>query len=331
MNPVGSARHPQASNSVTKPAPLARALAILSLVIAALWIGACGGSDGGTSVVTVGSVTVNPPTNAFVSIGQTAQLTAAVADDGGAPITDKTVTWSSSNNAVATVSASGLVTSTGNGIATITATCEGVTGDADVSVAQVIASVAVTPGTPTLVSLGATIQLTATPKDANGNPITGQTATWSSSDNGIATVSGLGLVTAVANGGPVTITATVGAFTGTAAATVAQVVSTVDVTPPATTLIAVASTVQLAAAPKDALGHPVLGQTVTWSSSNSSIAMVGPTGLGHRDGHRWTGDHYGDRRGGVRYRDRDRDAGGRECGGHASDDDTGLPSVKPYS
>ena len=49
----------------------------------------------------------------------TSQLTATVTPD---TVTDKTVTWSSSNTAVATVNANGLVTAVAQGTATITAT-----------------------------------------------------------------------------------------------------------------------------------------------------------------------------------------------------------------
>ena len=54
-------------------------------------------------------------------LGQTAQLTATVADQNNSPITGATVAWSSSNMSVASVSAGGLVTAVSNGTAQITA------------------------------------------------------------------------------------------------------------------------------------------------------------------------------------------------------------------
>src|SRR2546429_9513499 len=57
----------------------------------------------------VKTVTVSPPT-ATVALGQTVQLTATLRDASGNVLTGRTVTWSSSNLAVATVSGSGLVT-----------------------------------------------------------------------------------------------------------------------------------------------------------------------------------------------------------------------------
>lgn len=83
-----------------------------------------------------------------------------------------------------------------------------------------VASVGVDPGTATLVA-PATQQLTATPRDAQGNPLTGRTVTWTSGAQAVATVSPSGLVTAVAPGSA-TITATSEGRSGTATITVAM-------------------------------------------------------------------------------------------------------------
>jgi hypothetical protein len=64
------------------------------------------------------------------------------------------------------------------------------------------------------------LQLAATPRGANGNPLTGRTITWQSSNATMASVNGSGLVTGVAAGGPVTITATSEGQSGTSAITV---------------------------------------------------------------------------------------------------------------
>src|SRR5205823_5650810 len=81
-----------------------------------------------------------------------------------------------------------------------------------------VASVTVTPASAT-VTTGSTVQLTATPKDANGNSLAGRTVTWQSSNTAAATVNGSGLVTGVA-AGSATITATSEGQSGTAAITV---------------------------------------------------------------------------------------------------------------
>ena len=92
----------------------------------------------------VAVVSVSPPTTtlARATPAATQQLTATVTDAGGIVLSGRTITWRSSDDAVATVSASGLVTAAGAGSATITATCEGKSGSA---------TIVVTPGGYTLV------------------------------------------------------------------------------------------------------------------------------------------------------------------------------------
>ncbi|PYP39707.1 MAG: hypothetical protein DMD43_10270, partial [Gemmatimonadetes bacterium] len=73
--------------------------------------------------------------------------------------------------------------------------------------AGTVASVTVTPSTASLTT-GGTVQLSATLKDANGNPTSGSVS-WSSSNTSFATVSTSGVATGVA-AGTATITATSG-------------------------------------------------------------------------------------------------------------------------
>jgi uncharacterized protein YjdB len=181
------------------------------------------GKSGTASVTVAGApvatVTVTPAT-ASVQAGQTVQLTATLKDANGNILTGRVVTWSSSNNTAASVNSSGLVTGSSAGSATITATSEGKSGTSAITVTAVpVASVTVTPATASVPG-GGTVQLTATPKDATGNPLTGRTITWQSSNSAIASVNGSGLVTGVAAGGPVTITATSEGQSGTSAVTV---------------------------------------------------------------------------------------------------------------
>lgn len=81
----------------------------------------------------VASVAVQPGT-ATLSPQQTQQLTATVRDAQGNTLTGRTVTWSSDAQAVATVSTSGLVTAVRGGTARITATSEGQSGSATMTV-----------------------------------------------------------------------------------------------------------------------------------------------------------------------------------------------------
>src|SRR6184192_478090 len=229
------------------------------------------------STVPVASVTVSPST-ASVPVGQTVQLTATSKDASGNPLSGRPVSWGSSNTAVATVSAGGLVTGVTAGAATITATSEGQSGTATVTVSTVpVASVTVSPSTAS-VQVGQTVQLTATPKDASGNPLSGRTVSWGSSNTAVATVTASGLVTGKA-AGTATITATSEGKSGPSTITVTPVpVASVTITP-ATATIQTGQTVQLTATPKDANGNPLTGRTVTWASSAASVASVNATGL----------------------------------------------------
>src|SRR5207248_4646611 len=110
--------------------------------------------------VPVASVTVSP-TAAGVTVGATTQLTATPKDANGTALSGRVVTWATSNAAAATVSASGLVTGVAAGSATITATSEGQSGTAAVTVTNVpVASVTVSPAVAS-VPVGAKSRLTS--------------------------------------------------------------------------------------------------------------------------------------------------------------------------
>lgn len=183
------------------------------------------------------SITVNPvavatlsvsPASANMTVGQTQQLSATAKDANDNILTGRTVTWTSSNTSVASVSNGGLVAAVGAGVVTITATCEGKTSSSSITVSAVpVASVAVSPATASL-TVGQTQQLAATPKDASGNALTGRAVTWTSSNVTVATVSSTGLVTAVAVG-TATITATIEAQSASILASVSPPLVTITV------------------------------------------------------------------------------------------------------
>ena len=105
------------------------------------------------------------------------------------------------------------------GTAVITATSEGRSGTASITVTPVpVASVDVSLS-PSSIPVGGTASATATPRDAGGTALTGRTVTWSSGTPGVATVSASGVVTAVSVGTAV-ITATSEGRSGTATITV---------------------------------------------------------------------------------------------------------------
>ena len=166
----------------------------------------------------VASVAVTPA-SASVVVGATVQLTATPRDASGNALSGRTVTWASAAPEVATVDGAGLVTATAEGSTTITATSEGQSGTATIAVATVpVASVEVSPAAAS-VQVADALRLTAIPRDAAGNPLTGRVVTWSTTDATIVPVDATGLVTG-ARVGAATVTATVEGLSAAAAVTV---------------------------------------------------------------------------------------------------------------
>jgi uncharacterized protein YjdB len=170
--------------------------------------GVVASADVNVAQVPVASVSVSP-TTANVTAGQTTTLTATLRDASGNTLAGRIIGWTSSDQAIATVSQSGVVTGVAPGIATITATSEGQSGSASVTVvagSQSVARIVISPSDPTI-DRNELVQLTATLYDASDNVLTGRVVTWSSSDPSKATVDSTGLVQGVRKG-TVTITAT---------------------------------------------------------------------------------------------------------------------------
>jgi hypothetical protein len=193
----------------------------VSALLFSLFLPSCGGDDGSPTAPTptptpvATSVTLSVTSLSLASLGVTSQLSATVKDQNGATMASATVTWATSDTAVATVSSTGLVTSVADGTATITATSGSATGTATVTVAQAAATLSLSDSVLTFVSLADTTQLTATVTDANNEVIDGATVRWATSDTAVATVSDAGLVTSFGYG-TATITATSGSLSATA-------------------------------------------------------------------------------------------------------------------
>jgi uncharacterized protein YjdB len=235
-----------------------------------------------TSSVTVNApspnVVVLTPAQVVVQEGSTTQLSAQVLDNLGRVLPNAIVEYTTSNSAVATVNAGGVVTAVAAGKVTITASSGGKTGTADVTVTPVpVASVAVSPSSPAIV-VGRTVTLTAQALAENGQVLTGRVVSWSSSAPAIATVSSTGVVTGL-RVGSVVIFASIDGVLGHANVTVVPVpVASVTVSP-ATASVAIGLTTQLTASLFDASGNALSGRVVSWSSSQSTVAAVSSTGV----------------------------------------------------
>ena len=187
-------------------------LAVVSAFIMVSFLVACGPQEPEIKNVPVSGVSVSPASLSLV-VGDTANLTAKVSPSDA---TSQTVTWSSSNQSVASVS-NGTVTALQEGKTTITATAGGKSATCEVTVSAKVIPVTGISFEQASVSIpmGETANLIATvsPSDA-----TDATVTWSSSDPSVATVD-KGKVSAIKEG-TATITATVGDKSATCEVTV---------------------------------------------------------------------------------------------------------------
>jgi uncharacterized protein YjdB len=212
----------------------------------------------------------------------TAQITATVIGSSGRSLAGRPISWSSSNDAYATVSGEGLVTAGAvrGGTAepvTITATSDGRSG----SITLAIQPIPVSTITPSLMQLslyvGQNSQLGVTLKDVTGGTLSGRAVTWSSSTPSIVSVTATGLVTSNSPG-TATVTATVEGKSAAVSIAVALVpVRTVAISPAITALIIGQST-QFTADLRDSSGTALRNRTVAWKSSVPSVATIDGNG-----------------------------------------------------
>ncbi len=206
------------------------------------------------TLTVVDYVTITAPAKDTLIEEETLQLKATASG---------TVTWSSSDDEIATVSTTGLVTAvSGSAVkVTITAACGDATDSVDLTIVapeQKFVTIATVADKEMFV--GATKQLTATASDEDG------VVTWSVDKDTVATVDANGLVTAVA-AGTVVVTATYEDATATVTLTVKDY--EVAITEPDSTTIKVGESLELEA---------TANADVTWSSSNKDVATVDENG-----------------------------------------------------
>lgn len=215
-------------------------------------------------------------TSTRIQRGNTETLTATVTPNN---TTDKTVTWTSSDPSVASVSNSGVVTANKVGTATITATTnDGTNLSASCTVEvywNAVTGISVTPATATIL-VGGTTTLTATVTPDNAS---NKSVTWTSSNTAVAMVNANGVVTGVSVGNA-TITATTveGGYSASATITVDPVrvtgvtlnQSTIRLRTSGTTTQQLTATITPANA---------TNKNVTWTSNNTGIATVSDNGL----------------------------------------------------
>jgi choice-of-anchor B domain-containing protein len=174
-------------------------------------LGACSSSPptGDPGDPTVASITISPATVLIESVGGTATVTATVLDADGEPIAGQTVNWSVKRSGVISVSQTGVITALGSGVDTVVARIGTVTGVRRVQVSQAPNSLLILNGQASFAILGSGVDLVASVRDANNQPVPGALVTWTSSNPDALLVSDNGRLTAVGIG-TATITATSG-------------------------------------------------------------------------------------------------------------------------
>lgn len=276
--------------TVYTPQPAAQTVAVSASPTAAAATVAYATAPPGISALAVS------PAPLSLTTGATRQLVPAPTQPAGAPAA--TYNYTTSNAAVATVSAAGVVTGVAAGTATITVTgttAATATFSAGSAVATVAVSVSELPPGITAVSAspasstlftGGTRQLVPLPTQPAGAPAA--TYGYSSSATAVATVTASGLITAVAPGSAtITITASTAATTGFAAASVAGTVaitvsapvpgiSAVSVTPVSLS-IGVGSSRALTPTPTQPAGAPT--PSYSYATSAPGVATVSSGGV----------------------------------------------------
>ena len=151
-------------------------LAVAALV-APLLVVTCKSSEAPLVATTIG---VSPLTATLVAVGRTQAFSAAVLDQHGDTMRTATVTWSSSDSAVLTVSATGLATAVANGTAQVLARSGAATGNANVTVALVAAQVTKVSGDGQTGTVGQALAtaVAVSVKDSSGAPIPGLVVTF---------------------------------------------------------------------------------------------------------------------------------------------------------
>jgi uncharacterized protein YjdB len=251
-------------------------------------ISATSGAISGSTTLTVTpaalvSIAVTP-TNPAIPVLQTQQLTATgtYSDGTHADITT-TVTWTSSNPLVASISnaagSKGQVTGLLPGTAVMTATLGAISGTTTVTITNaVLVSIEVDPADPTIFA-GGTQQFTAMGvySDGSMNDLT-TSVTWTSSATAVATISNAagthGLATGI-DAGTATITATQGATSGSTVVTVAAVDLVSIAVSPLDASIAASSTLQYTATGtySDGSTNDITG-IVTWTTADPATATI---------------------------------------------------------
>lgn len=256
-----------------------------------------GAATGEVNVMVVqvaASASISPDSVVLADPGDTVTVTLTVGDTLGSDIADPTVTWLSSDEAVATVSDSGVVTGVATGTAVISAQVGAAVAAVAVRVAPELTLLVAGPDS-ILGEVATEVALSVRVEDVMGPAYPGATVTWTVDSGGGQIVSatestsdGTGHTASVwrlgTGAGLQHVTASIESRGNTV---VASFVANALPSAPASALLvadsvllsAAGETVYLAPTYADVYGNPTGGVGVSWTSSDPAVAMVAADGL----------------------------------------------------
>lgn len=248
---------------------------LLAMTLAAAALASCDLNPNVTACsVAIAPTSITLPVNGTVNVAGTAF------DCKGASIKNKTVNFSSSNTAVATVTVGGQVIGVSVGTTTISAVANGKSATAQVTVTpEVATNVTVSPANVTLRLTNQKV-FTATAKNAQGTVITGRTFRWSSSNSSIASVDQTGNVIAL-SAGTVVIAADADGVIGNSAVTVTNIPIGSCTLAPTSQKVTVSQQAQPTISLRDTANNalPSANRPLNWTSDNEVVATVSTTGV----------------------------------------------------
>lgn len=258
------------------------------LVLIAATLAGCGGgalpTDKMDASVGLVSIAIQPPTLTLAP-GTKATLTATgTYSDGSTEDVTTKATWSSSDPTVANGSA-GMLSANKPGTTTLTAKLDMVSGSAQVTVTNAMVTAVTTAPPSAMLTVGGTVQLTATATFGDGTmaDVT-HGATWSSMDSSIAKVSNVGLATG-SSAGAIGIVATYGGKYGTTQVTVTgKTVKSLKVMPNNVSLNTNMAFKFTATATYDDNSTGDVTQIANWVSSMPGVVAVGAAGAANTNG-----------------------------------------------
>ncbi len=260
--------------------PACRPISALGVLIGLSLFFSCGSGSTSQGPAKLSQINI-APANQTIAKGTTLQLSATgYYADGTTHALGASVTWQTTQSAVATISTQGDVTGVGEGVAQLSAAYQGVTGSTSVNVGPpALLNLTVGPNQSSL-PVGESEQLTVTGNYSDGTVqnLT-QSATWSSSAPGVATITAGGLATAM-TAGTSSLSATMTSITSSATLTVTSAALVSIAVTPGNASIAAGNTQQFAATGSYSDGSAQnLTSTAAWSSAAPGVATITPGGL----------------------------------------------------